>query len=132
MTTSVRLRQIRSVTTVQVKAYVQKSGLRLVVVEGPSPFSSTEVLGDAFSNTVQLRLFRRRPALGSVLSLRVKRSSVKVSARNEVLNPYAPEFIPRRSPENLKKRDKKEDRNVGRQECHRSTMTIFLDSRRRE
>ena len=100
MTTSVGLRQIRSVTTVQVKAYVKKSGLRLVVVEGPSPFSRTEVLADAFSNTVQLRLFRRRPAPGSVVSLRVERSLVKVSARNEVLNPCAPEFIPRRSPEN--------------------------------
>ena len=32
------------------------------VVEGPSPVRRTEVLGDAFSNTVQLRLFRRRPA----------------------------------------------------------------------
>ena len=32
------------------------------VVEGPSPVSRNEVLGDAFINTVQLRLFRRRPA----------------------------------------------------------------------
>jgi len=101
------------------------------VVEGPNPVSRTEVLGDAFSNTVQLRLFRRRPAPGSVVSLRVERSLVKVSARNEALNQCAPEFIPRRSLENQKK-IKKEGRNVGRQECHLSTMTIFMDSRRKE
>ena len=75
------------------------------VVEGRSPVSRNEVLVDAFSNTVQLRMFRRRPAPGNVgrlVSLRVERSSVKVSARNEVLNPCAAEFIPRRSPENFK------------------------------
>ena len=71
------------------------------MVEGPSPFSSTEVLGDAFSNTVQLRLFRQSPAPGSVVCLRVERSLVKVSARNEVLNPCAPEFIPR--PKSIRK-----------------------------
>ena len=86
---------------------MKKSGVRLVEVEGPSPVGRTEVLGDAFSNTVQLQLFRRRPAPGSVVSLRVERSLEKGSARNEVLNPCAPEFIPRRSQENLKKDKKK-------------------------
>ena len=61
---------------------MKKSEVRLSVVEGPKVRLEEP---KAFSNTVQLRLFRGRPAPGSVVSLRVERSLVKVSARNEVL-----------------------------------------------